>query len=688
MILLCCGQISQKHFDSLLLFALQLENRGHQVVIDDRFLPNELSKQITYEMAPVLAEFADIEPSCVIVIGADVMTEDVQLILGSMRLEATIPIWVLGNFRDLQAEINARNKIAYATGHEPQVLDLAAHGKPSLLDGAIVPFFAEITETQAQPDRDMSKVLIYLPGKDLEENDTILSHLAGLNYKPNVKLHLMTSAKGKGLIRDSRHAGFSVFSYGELPPCDLLQYFDILVVFGKNVPGERMAALALNAMGAGKVVIDCTTLSGFASIGAPVLRGPEDPAALPGYLIDTVFQNQAELGRRVQQSNWLRQFDIVALERALHLDHIPRMPPKDARQTVFFPTNGNGLGHAQRCALIAAELDPDCDKRFVAFPSCIEMLQKRGFSSVPMVPRSADHSKEYAADLLNYLRLRQIVNQGDQLVFDGGYVFDSVYRLISNLRCPAIWIRRGLWQQGQINAISLERERAFSKVIVPTEAFAELNADYSSGDHIAKVGPIVLHGKLSAEDIESLRDRLSVQFDQVIDTLVVTMLGGGIASERTAQTQLLCSMLERRSNCLHLVVAWPNAVVSNSLYGWENSHVIRTAHTLNLCQAADLTVSAAGYNSFHELLFAHVPAILIPQSAPYLDDQERRALAAFERGLAGFVQEHELLNLDREVSAFLDDGKAETVRDALREVVLPETGNTTAAKLIEENRAQ
>jgi UDP-N-acetylglucosamine:LPS N-acetylglucosamine transferase len=230
----------------------------------------------------------------------------------------------------------------------------------------------------------------------------------------------------------------------------------------------------------------------------------------------------------------------------------------------------------------------------------------------------------------------------------------------------------------------LERERAFSKVIVPAEAFGELNADYSFGDHVTKVGPIVRQHKLNSAQIEELRGRLVDQFDRRIDTLVVTMLGGGVASERTAQIQLLCSVLEQRENCVHLIVAWPNAFVSNGLYGWKNSRVIQTHRALDLCQAADLTVSAAGYNSFHEILYAQVPAILIPQSAPYMDDQERRARAAVERGVAGFVQESELLNLEREVRAFLDNGKADEVRNVLSKENLPAPGNKAAAELIAE----
>lgn len=683
MILLCCGEITVKHFEALMLFAHQLDGNGHEVAIDARFLPPNTTKQTKYEVAPFLADFADITPQQVIVIGTETISAAVQLVLEEMQLGDGVRITALGHFSTHQDEINARNKIAYATGQEPRVFNLCEGHKPVLLDAMITPLIARIGTQPAQSSDNRSRVLIYIPRRDLEIDPNVLNDLSVVDYSPDSSLYLLTNGKGKDLIRDSRHAGLSVFSYGELPPCELINYFDILVFFGPNIPGKRMAMLALIAMGAGKVVVDCTENSGLSSNGAPVLRGPDHPAALPDYLQGKVLRNRLEIGLRTQQSEWLKQFDIAKFEQDLQLT-----PPKARKKsappkTVFFPTNGNGMGHAQRCALIGDAMEPGAAVSFAAFPSCVNMLQNRGYPCVPLVPRSAEHSEEYAGDLVNYLRLRNLITKSDQLVFDGGFVFDSVYRLVSNLQIPAIWIRRGLWQPGQVNPIALERERAFSKVIVPQEAFVELNTDYSTGENIHRVGPIVRTIEQDEDSRQDLRERLSEEFDRDIDSLVVTMLGGGVASERTAQTQFLCSLMERRANCLHLVVAWPNAVVSSSLYGWKNSHVIHTARTLDLCRAADLTVSAAGYNSFHEILYAQIPAILIPQSAPYLDDQERRARAAFERGLVGFSEEKALLSLERDVTAFLDEGKADDLRDALRRETLPQPGNQAAAKIIE-----
>ncbi len=682
MILLYSGQNSRKMFDALLLFATQLDKRGHQLVIDARHVPEDISKQQKYEAAPFLADFEDLCPQTIIVIAAAEASEEVQSLLRSLNTKPDVAVWALGYFINLQDEINARNKIAYAIGREPKLIDLATPHKARLFEGAFAPQLTAISDRPQQKGDGPARLVVYVPFEGFDDPNT-LPDLAALDCNGATELHLLTNGAGKDLIRRSRYSGLSVFGYSDLPPADLLNFADVIAFFGSSVPGERMAALAQQAMGVGKVVIDCTTNSGLSASGAPVLKGPEDLRALSNYLNDVVLKNRLDIGQRAQQSDWLKNFDVAALENCLNLAVATQKSAEEKARTIFMPTNGSGLGHAQRCALVREAMPLDSDCWFAAFPSCVDLLQRRGFACTPLVSRSSDHTDEYASDLLNFLRLRSLLRRGDALVFDGGFVFDSVYRVISALQMPSAWIRRGLWRQGQVHTTALEREHIFSKVIVPTEAFEELNTNYSQGDHVHNVGPIVRAEKQDKAEAEGLRERLSILFDRTIDTLVVSMLGGGVASDRTAQTQMMCSLMERRSKCLHLVVAWPNSIVENGLYGWKNTQVVYTNQTQHLCQAADLTVSAAGYNTFHELLYNGVPSILIPQSAPYLDDQEKRARAASERGLAALVLETEMVRLEREVASFLDDSRADVIRAALANEALPEPGNLSAAILVE-----
>ena len=115
---------------------------------------------------------------------------------------------------------------------------------------------------------------------------------------------------------------------------------------------------------------------------------------------------------------------------------------------------------------------------------------------------------------------------------------------------------------------------------------------------------------------------------------------------------------------------------------------MRTLESLSLAAAADLVISAAGYNTFHELLYNRIPTIFIPQVASYLDDQERRARAASDRGAAETVLAHELLLLERKIRDLLDGDGGERLRAELERLDLPATGNAAAASLIEKDAAR
>jgi len=684
MILIEAGPDNERGFDAKILFAAQLEVRGHHVVIDEDSLPEGLRRNQKYEVAPYLVNLDDVSIDRVILIGAEDISDATLIRLRGVGVAKAVAVSAVGRFAGHPAFIAAQTRLAYALGREAQIINLAEVQKVPLPVVSASPLVA--TAQSAPMSRDMPPALfLFLPPEWLEEPAN-LSLLGAMNNLPDFRLNVLVAGRGKEIIRESRYATISAYGYAELGPGILSQQADIAVFFGENVPGERMAAFATELMAKGKTVIDATSSAAFVTTGAPVLRGPEDLAALPHYLRHVVLVNLPEIGRQTQINPWVTSRSIESMERMLGIAGkvqrgIAKGDAESDGRTIFLPTNGNGLGHAQRCALIAAEIDAAQKIGFAAFPSCVPLIHGKGFACLPLVSKSDDHGEEFANDIVNYVRLRRFLGPRDHLVFDGGYIFDSIFRSILEKGCRATWVRRGLLRPDQINDIQKERERAFGTIIVPNEAFEELNTPYSTGPEIRDVGPIVQRaGAANADDI---RARIAQHFDVEFDTLVVSMLGGGVAADRTAQLQSLCATFEQRPRCLHLVVVWPNSRVAPVLYGWRKSRIVQTRSSLDLCLAADLVVSAAGYNSFHELIYHGVPTIFIPQIAPYMDDQERRARAASDRGLAETVLAHELVQLDRAIVGLLDGARRGEILKAFAETELPEPGNGTAAKLIQ-----
>ncbi|MCB2125516.1 MAG: hypothetical protein H6897_15185 [Rhodobacteraceae bacterium] len=684
MILIEAGERTDRHFDAKLLLASQLAARGHPVILDDRTLPDRLERYQKYEAARFLADLDRVEVTRVIVIGADTIGQDTLRALRHRQFGPGVAVHVVGRFADRQAAIAAQSRAAYALGREPEVVDLAALQGPTLVANAISPL-AAAPVPRPLPER--TPQLFVVLRQEALEDPMVLPFLSAMDQVPGFRLHVILPGKGKEQVKATRYAGLSIFGLSELSPATFAARADIAAFFGDGVPGERMAALALDLMRSGRVAIDCTAGAGFVAAGAPALRGPEDLGGLANYVQHTVLVNRRQIGLQAQRSPWLIARSVEPLESALGIAAEPATEPTAegdaARRIVFLPTNGVGLGHARRCALVAAELVADgAEPVFAAFPSCIPMLRAEGFGCLPLVQKSPDHPEDHANDLLNYLRLHRALRPGDRLVFDGGYVFDSVLRVIHEREIDATWIRRGLWQAGQLQGSALDRERAFAHVIVPGEAFAELNND-RGGAKVHSVGPIVQERALpDASERRVRRDTLAARLGTTFSELVVTMLGGGVAADRTAQLQAVAAISEARRGCLNLVVVWPGAVVPPGIAGWKQTRVVQTRDALSLCLLADLVISAAGYNSFHEILYHRIPAILVPQMAAFMDDQERRARAASGRGLAETVLAHELLLLDREIATFLDAGKADKVRAALSAATLPAPGNRAAADLI------
>jgi UDP:flavonoid glycosyltransferase YjiC (YdhE family) len=67
-------------------------------------------------------------------------------------------------------------------------------------------------------------------------------------------------------------------------------------------------------------------------------------------------------------------------------------------------------------------------------------------------------------------------------------------------------------------------------------------------------------------------------------------------------------------------------------------HVIREFPLSRRFRAFDLSVSACGYNSFHELLRFGIPTLFIPNQNTALDDQQGRVRWAADSGLARVIE--------------------------------------------------
>lgn len=184
------------------------------------------------------------------------------------------------------------------------------------------------------------------------------------------------------------------------------------------------------------------------------------------------------------------------------------------------------------------------------------------------------------------------------------------------------------------------------------------------------VGPILLREREELLPRDEARAALGVSRDRAV---YVTLGGGG--DEAAARTlPVLTDKLVARG--WHVVVGAGPLYLGPERRGahitWMDRYV-----PLELMQGVDAAVSAGGYNSVSELMFAGVPTVFLPQPR-IADDQDGRAKAAVAAGaarLATTLEEvPELLESpgDRAAArAFISHNGARAAAAEILSVVLP-----------------
>jgi hypothetical protein len=680
--------------EDLAVFASQLEGWGLRAVVHVRSVPEGLSRNVQFDLAPRLRDQPPAPDDRLVILAAERLEDHKLVAWRRLAGDGPRPCIAFGRFANRQSVVATTAKLSYVLGRDPEIVDLNTIGSVAGDVGPSAPVFGVPRRGRA----DVARPRLLVVGPDLGDG----RHVAGLEalaVSRTLSAAVLTDGQSKADRLAVHGVGPPFYHYGEILPASLAERVDVCALFVPLQKNYRLHCLVANLAVAGATLLDCTRDHGIAATSDAFLRGPSEPAALMPFLTTDILPNRRALGEHVRTSTAAARCAgrelrarLAAADGDAHTT-APAEPSTGERRPVaapvaklvIMPTNGVGLGHAQRCVLVADELDRTrLTPVFAVFPSCSRLVENYGFDAMPLIARSALHAESHANDVPNYLRLRALARDAAALVFDGGYVFDSVYRTILEHRLRAVWIRRGLWQAQQDNTTSLDREKAFERVVVPGEAFDELNVAYSHGDHVHVVGPIVRRDPLDDERRGLLRARLAERYGLDFDRLVVTQLGGGVAADRGAQIQAICGVLERRADVLHLVLAWPTAVLEPGWFRWGRTRVVKTHHAGVLAAAADLCITAAGYNAFHEVLYNARVAIFVPQTGTFMDDQRARALAAHERGLAGFLEPHQLMTLQREITRLLDDAARAAVRRRLEALDLPAPGNARAARLVSE----
>lgn len=181
------------------------------------------------------------------------------------------------------------------------------------------------------------------------------------------------------------------------------------------------------------------------------------------------------------------------------------------------------------------------------------------------------------------------------------------------------------------------------------------------------VGPIAIRERVELRDRAEARLRLGLS-----DEANVVLVSAGGGGDPIAEAQLLESIEALRGRGLELVIA-PGPLYRGDVVRRDGVHWLAHENVAELMRAFDVAVTAAGFNTFSELMHAGVPTVFLPQPK-IADDQHGRAATAARAGAALVIgSSSELAGAVTELLARREDASARAA------ALVPKNGARLAA---------
>ena len=445
-------------------------------------------------------------------------------------------------------------------------------------------------------------------------------------------------------------------------------------------PQRQFPRGALQAMAAGRVVL---MSPGYrAAFGAgPAYRDPDQVADSARYLHEEprfyeryLAEQDAALAERFAPDRLLALVgEHVRLPR-----HTPRRPAPARRTVAFYPTNGVGLGHVTRLLAIARRLPERYEPVFLTPCHALAVIEHAGYRT-DYVPEAAhdetnpaDHHAAMAPRLLELLRYHDPA----AIVFDGNVPRDSLLTACADLDAPMLWVRRGMWRADPQLARHLALSRGFDAVLEPSEvaAAADRGVTASAPDAPTPVPPVMLLDRAEILPAAAARAALGLDPDR---PAALIQLGAGNNNDIDRVLDHILPIQLRLD--LQLVVAeW---LIREAPVRRRGIRYLRAFPNARHLRAFDFAVSAAGYNSFHELLHYGVPTLFVPNDHQKVDDQRARAAWAESRGAGICLPRGGEAAIAGYVGALLDAGLRRQLARRAR-AVCPVNGAVAAAQAV------
>jgi hypothetical protein len=296
-------------------------------------------------------------------------------------------------------------------------------------------------------------------------------------------------------------------------------------------------------------------------------------------------------------------------------------------------SNGVGVGHLSRQLAIAKSQPPDVETNFFSLSKAVTFAQEAGFCAeyrpyhrqLGVDPKS--WNRWFYQEVLEAL----VFYRPDTVVFDGNVPYRGLLDALDrHPHIARVWVRRSMWRHRDKKTAG--RAKKFHLVISPGEICAAADPRNDSADDpwsvaVPTILPVPVDELLGRN---AARRLLNLPADAEIALL---QLGAGANFDMNPAREMALETL--LSDPDRHVVEILSPARTDSVAPVHPHHHLRTIYPVFQFQKAfDFTISAAGYNSFHEIIAGAIPCLFVPNTASEMDLQEVRADYAQRAGWA------------------------------------------------------
>jgi len=262
-------------------------------------------------------------------------------------------------------------------------------------------------------------------------------------------------------------------------------------------------------------------------------------------------------------------------------------------------------------------------------------------------------------------------------IFDGAYPYNGMLASINPFKkiMKCIWIKRNQYADMSKlkKAIIKEKENRFHYVITPSEV--GYCSDVNKNNYTTNF-PIIYLDKSEALDKYSVRKLWNVPHNYKI---IYIQLGAGKINDINIILNRIFNALKKLEN---IFIVLGESIIGEKLNIIdENILVLRDYPNSKFFNGFDAAISAAGYNTYHELIYFGVPTIFIPNENTSLDSQVIRAINAEKIGAALVLRNLNEEEIIQSVKTLLDENNNTNMRENAKKLI-KQNGADEVAKLI------